>query len=227
MENTDRRAGETEEALEMRRSSSAGTCVDEQWRKDLSSKWHLLPITRRRSPNTPAHTSWYWSCHKQLSTGWIDVTQKKRHIKISFSSSHQSIMASRSLLTADAKALAFTHPFCSAERKTPSLPCSGQIQLRGEGARPDQVPYDTHLSRTKRHTLSLKQEKTFPHKATSPTQAARTLYLLIRKCPRLKAHSYGTNGGQKTACTRLPFLMRPKWTTRWKYGSLSRDQHGT
>lgn len=136
-------------------------------------------------------------------------------------------MASRSLLTADAKALAFTHPSCSAERKTPSLPCRGQIQLRGEGARPDQVPYDTHLSRTKRHTLSLKQEKTFPHKATSPTQAARTLYLLIRKCPRLKAHSYGTNGGQRTACTRLPFLMRPKWTTRWKYGSLSRDQHGT
>lgn len=132
---------------------------------------------------------------------------------------HQSILAIRSLPTASAGPLVFTLPSCDAELRASSPPYRRQTEGLGRC-------YTTHiLSKTKK--LNLKQENIVPQKATSSALAVGTLYLFTRKCSRPKAHSYGPSGGQKTACTRRPFLTRPKWTSRWKYGCFSRDQHGT
>lgn len=56
------------------------------------------------------------------------------------------------------------------------------------------------LKQDREYTLSLKLGKRFPHKAVNPVLAARTLYLLVRKCSRPKAHSYGAELGLKN-CT--------------------------
>lgn len=60
--------------------------------------------------------------------------------------------------------------------KDSALHWRGKIQQRGW---PGTIVH-THLNRTK-YTLSLKQGKIFPHKVTSPAQAMRNLYHLIKK----------------------------------------------
>ena len=96
----------------------------------------------------------------------------------------------------------------------PSRPASTLLVLQNKGSHSlstgdryssgaGQVPHDTSSSRTKEHALSLKQKKMFPHKVINPSQAVRTLCLLVRKCFRPKAHSCVAEWGQKTTCSRM------------------------
>lgn len=56
------------------------------------------------------------------------------------------------------------------------------------------------LSRTKEHSLHLKQEEILPHKVLIQAQAVWPSYLSVRKCSRLMAHLYVNEWGSKD-CT--------------------------
>lgn len=96
-----------------------------------------------------------------------------------------------------------TSHFCN--RKIMTSPILGVWNTETRGM--PEGHWHMYSRRKKEYTLSLKQGNMIPQKAINPAQAVRTLYLWVKKYPRLKAHSYVTEQVQKATCTRLPFLI--------------------
>ena len=125
----------------------------------MSSRWHLLPNIRSRSPNTSAHCSRCWSCQEKHDALKHGMKQYFTHVtmaqsKITFSSWHQSPMAGRSLLAADAGPLACTYPSCATKQRTMPLTPREDIVVGLSRC------HFTHiLKQNIQYTLSLKQGK--------------------------------------------------------------------
>lgn len=148
--------------------------------------WTLLPIA-----------PWYQS-HQEHNVvkHWVEQSiayAGNKESKISLSGKHWSPWPSGlSLWLMRGNFLPF--PSCAMVERQPSSP-QGRTDIRVVSTRCHMM--HRLQAKTKEHFLSLKQRKIFPHKVISLEQAVWTIYLLIWKCSKLKAQSYGTKWGLK------------------------------
>lgn len=101
--------------------------------------------------------------YSQALDGTMLTHLEKRTSKISFNNGHWCILASGSLLEANAGQFSYIHPAGGLAR--------WHIMHMPE-------------AKTKEHSFRLKQGSIFPHKVIHWEQAVWVLYLLVRKCPQ-------------------------------------------
>lgn len=142
----------------------------------------------------------------QSVSGWKEkcsIYTEKKQGPITFNSRHQPPMASRSYPKASTRQCTYLHPFRVAMEGTLPLP-SEDIFGSGVG----QVLYCTHhtISRDKRTLIRHKTRRAFPTQGDAPSTGLLALRHLVRRCSKLKAHSYAAEweGGPKTP-TETPF----------------------
>lgn len=154
-----------------------------------------LPTTKSRSLNISSHYILLSKSPRKTQysqTLNCDFTNtQKRQRKISFNSGQWHV-ANRSLPATDAGQT----PLLCLKGRILSPPQRGQIGLWSCS----RAMCFTYLSRTKEHSLSVKQGKIVPYEMIKPAQAMWTLHLLVKKCSRLKPHSYVAKWGVKRQC---------------------------
>ena len=137
-----------------------------------------MPATMDRSPGTSAHCILVLvlprrTRYSQAPAGIMLYLQRKRPSKISFSSGHWSLMASRSLPVADAGQFAYMPLSCAAVEGPCLLPWRTDVTV---GLARCHVMH-TLQAKTKECSLSLRQKNIFPLMVVSPAQAVSSLCL--------------------------------------------------